>query len=581
MKINTFTKLNGLIKTQLLCLILLVPMLLSAQVEPLPMHSEPYSWDFGEVKTGKTIIKEHVVEIEDAQWLRIFFKDVNLGENSYVILTSLLDGAKQKLNAESMKHWKNSSAYFNGNQVKIEFFVLDKNASLEIDKLQVGDAKSEVDIKSQCGSVDNRVRSYDKAIGRIVPKGCTGWIIKNGLHVTAGHCVASNAEILEFNVPLSNSDKRIVHPDPEHQYVIDKSSWIKGAQDDWAVFKCYKNSKTNKSTLQAQGKSFDVIQKTSGLGTIRITGFGIDQGNRNQVQQTHTGTYKGIFGTQIRYDADTEGGNSGSPVIEESTGKAIGVHTNGGCSSLGYNNGTSAKLTEFWSAMNLENIGGDAPIGEKIYLRGNNGKYVSSENGYSPMICNRNSVQGWEQFTVVNAGNGKIALKGSNGKYVSSENGYSPMNCNRSSIQGWEKFTWVKINNSTVALKGSNGKYVSSEDGLVPMICSRSGVQGWEQFSWGTVESVGGESAEALSSVVENSLKVYPNPTNSGILFIEGKEDVAINVRLINLQGQVIQEFVFQGATTYTLDLPTRAKGVYILLIESSFGVEKHKVIIE
>lgn len=45
----------------------------------------------------------------------------------------------------------------------------------------------------------------------------------------------------------------------------------------------------------------------------------------------------------MQYVTDTTGGNSGSPVIWENTGQAVGIHTHGGCgSSGGQNSGTSS-----------------------------------------------------------------------------------------------------------------------------------------------------------------------------------------------------------------------------------------------
>jgi hypothetical protein len=55
------------------------------------------------------------------------------------------------------------------------------------------------------------------------------------------------------------------------------------------------------------------------------------------------------------------------------------------------------------------------------------------------MNCNRATAQGWGQFLVVDAGNGKVALQ-SVGQYVSSENGAQPMTCNRPTAQAWEEF---------------------------------------------------------------------------------------------------------------------------------------------
>ncbi len=122
-------------------------------------------------------------------------------------------------------------------------------------------------------------------------------------------------------------------------------------------------------------------------------------------------------------------------------------------------------------------------IGRTITLKGNNNQFVSGQNGENPVICNRPNAQAWEQFTVVDAGNGKVALRSMN-KYLSSENGNGPMTCNRPSIGDWEKFTWEVMPDGKVALRGNNGKYVSSENGVNPMTCQRDNPQAWETFTF-------------------------------------------------------------------------------------------------
>lgn len=122
------------------------------------------------------------------------------------------------------------------------------------------------------------------------------------------------------------------------------------------------------------------------------------------------------------------------------------------------------------------------PIGQSITLKGNNGDYVSSENGTMAMTCNRTTAQAWEHFTVVDAGNGLVALQGSNGDYVSSENGVNPITCNRVSYSAWEEFNWVSNADGSISLQGNNGDYVSSENGVNPMTCNRTTAQGWEEF---------------------------------------------------------------------------------------------------
>ena len=69
-------------------------------------------------------------------------------------------------------------------------------------------------------------------------------------------------------------------------------------------------------------------------------------------------------------------------------------------------------------------------------------KYVSSENGAaSGITCSKTSISDWEKFDWIVNANGTISLRGNNGRYISSENGQSVMKCNRTTIAGWETFT--------------------------------------------------------------------------------------------------------------------------------------------
>jgi beta-glucanase (GH16 family) len=122
------------------------------------------------------------------------------------------------------------------------------------------------------------------------------------------------------------------------------------------------------------------------------------------------------------------------------------------------------------------------PIGQSITLKGNNGDYVSSENGTQAMTCNRTTASTWEHFTVVDAGNGLVALQGNNGDYVSSENGVNPITCNRVSYSTWEEFTWISNADGSISLEGNNNCFVSSENGAQAMTCNRTVAQGWEEF---------------------------------------------------------------------------------------------------
>jgi hypothetical protein len=121
------------------------------------------------------------------------------------------------------------------------------------------------------------------------------------------------------------------------------------------------------------------------------------------------------------------------------------------------------------------------PIGQTITLKGFNNQYVSGENGTQAMWCNRPTAQAWEQFLVVDEGNGNVALQ-SMGKYVSSENGTQAITCNRTSVGAWEIFKWGTNADGTITLQGNNGKFVSSENGTQAMTCNRATASGWESF---------------------------------------------------------------------------------------------------
>lgn len=127
----------------------------------------------------------------------------------------------------------------------------------------------------------------------------------------------------------------------------------------------------------------------------------------------------------------------------------------------------------------------EAPeAGSVVSLKGNNGQYVSSENGRKAINCNRDSAREWEIFTLVDAGGDKVALRGNNGRYLSSEDGDEAMTCTRKRIGTEEKFTIRVIGKNRIALKGNNGRYISSENGRKSMTCNRTAARGWETFTW-------------------------------------------------------------------------------------------------
>ena len=336
------------------------------QTAPLQFYIQPFQFESGIYNGDGNVGSEYqeifvgTIELHPVPWLQLHFSETNLSNNSYLIIESLYDGYWQKLNIVSMSQWNNYSAYFNGSAVQLKLFIApeDNDVFFTVDEIIVGEWEAGDPIFSICGPTDDRELSNQPATGRLISPGCTGWIIPNGKIVSAGHCLtsASTSSVLQFNVPLSLPNGTLQHPPPEHQYALNVSTNVfvnGGVGNDWGVIEAYPNSNTNLLPIQAQGSYWNLAQDL-GPDSIRITGCGTTSpaNERNRVQQTHLGPNANSSGTTLRYRTDTTGGNSGSPVIDEATGLAIGVHSHGGCTSTGgNNNGTSFFNTAFWNAV--------------------------------------------------------------------------------------------------------------------------------------------------------------------------------------------------------------------------------------
>lgn len=137
-----------------------------------------------------------------------------------------------------------------------------------------------------------------------------------------------------------------------------------------------------------------------------------------------------------------------------------------------------------------------APIGQTIWLRAcTNQQYVSADqniNASVPLVANRASAQGWEQFQVKDGGSGQVALlANSNGKYVSADpNANGQLTASKTTVGDWERFQWVSQPDGMVSLLAkSTAKYVAADSNLanVPLVANRTATDCWEKFSWGAV----------------------------------------------------------------------------------------------
>ncbi|ORZ40709.1 hypothetical protein BCR44DRAFT_1423641 [Catenaria anguillulae PL171] len=273
-----------------------------------------------------------------------------------VKITNQADQSVQYFNAVTLKQWSFNSAFFNGGKLTLELLAdptlpADQTPSVVVTSVKINsDDSDNTDTislpppNSQCNANDERRPSSD-----------TRWTINDpsnsGCQLTAGHCFDDadlTEQVLQFNVPTNivlrskHGDRFPVarHPPADQQFAIDVDS-------DWGYFGVHPNPNTGKRPREqfanqafdlapvdpATGLLKDGVVKVGDQATIRGFGAVYDEARMelSQVQQTHTGTvYKLADAYHVDHRADTEGGNSGSPIIL-ANGQALGIHTNGGC----------------------------------------------------------------------------------------------------------------------------------------------------------------------------------------------------------------------------------------------------------
>ncbi|HEU4728478.1 MAG TPA: family 16 glycosylhydrolase [Kofleriaceae bacterium] len=134
--------------------------------------------------------------------------------------------------------------------------------------------------------------------------------------------------------------------------------------------------------------------------------------------------------------------------------------------------------------------GAITPPGETDSLRASaNGTFVSAENaGASPLVANRTAVGTWEQFRVIDHGDGTISLQSVvNNSYVTADlNNGTRLIASRATIGTAEKFRRITQGNGTVALQAlANNLYVSADLNIGNvLVANRATPSTWEQFTF-------------------------------------------------------------------------------------------------
>ena len=340
----------------LVAAVLLPAFPLFAQAEPARFTNRAVDLDSGYLTNAGAQAQElavGTVRVAQAAWLRLHFAQTNLPAGTRLRLQAQRDQAVQWFDAGSLADYRDGSAYFNGDAVEVRVILPARTTGCRVrvvsadcgEPAQIGIGPSSI-----CGPTDDRQLSSDPRQGRQFPTGCSSWLVNEFTVLTAGHCTGTTVQQIHFNVPLSNSSGGTILPPPEDQYPYDLATQQRlsgGVGQDWTVVTTVRNSNTRMYPGQRQGAWYELgaVPGSPTGQNIRITGYGTVSApvspTWNQVQKTHLGpmvAQSATYPTAIGYVTDSTGGNSGSPIIHENTGKAIGIHTHGGCSSTGGNN---------------------------------------------------------------------------------------------------------------------------------------------------------------------------------------------------------------------------------------------------
>ena len=347
------------------CVLWLAPLsaLAAAQEEldaPPPSIDVALSHDTGPVAntTGTPqVVISFPVNVHGSPWMRLHFSEIELagdpalGTASILRLTSTNDAEVQELDSRGVRQWSKSSAYFNGDTVLVEVLALPGTGAnrLVLEHVTAGLAP-QGGVDAACGT-DVRIASLDGRGGRLMPAGCTAWMISDckTCFLSAGHCVGSNM-VVQFNVPLSTSGGGLVNPPVEDQFPVDGASLQfqnAGVGFDWAYFGGMTNN-LGETPLQHQLARWgtSATPPFNNQHVIRVTGYGVDVGAANQTQQTITGLWTNLSANFLNFSTYVEGGNSGSPAIHEPTGTAIGIVTHTSCLNSTTQQNYGTRLTQ-------------------------------------------------------------------------------------------------------------------------------------------------------------------------------------------------------------------------------------------
>lgn len=323
-----------------------------------------------------TPVFEHIVHFSGAAWLRLYFEDADLSGDSFIRVTSMLDGETQELNAAELAMWENTSAYFNGDLLRLELIAarhtVGNRFAIRNIAFESQDAKEGAELRGasdQCGicGPDDRKPAAENWACRLMPAGCSAAVYtSNSCLLSAGHCVHENL-VAQFNVPPSFWNCNTAQPAVADQFPITSVQLQNdGVGADWAVLRTGTNSRGQRP-FQRYGQLRRIIPAPVNVGAFcTIWGYGVDMTcTRSQTQQFSPGVITAQLRNSYQLNADLRSGSSGSALVSEGRVIAVVTHCQVNCP----NHGTRVDQPDFAVAREslcpacLADIDGDGVTG--------------------------------------------------------------------------------------------------------------------------------------------------------------------------------------------------------------------------
>ena len=182
-----------------------------------------------------------------------------------------------------------------------------------------------------------------------------------------------------------------------------------------------------------------------------------------------------------------------------------------------------------------------------------------------PLVCNREDMGAWEEFTFSNSryDNETTILWKGVANWANVQAGHraqmsTSTNSNLSLVNFHWRFNWYSRGTKCTITSIKNGRYVSHENGTKQMTCNRTKAKPWERFQLFERNS---KTRHFPQADEEAAVTVYPNPA-ANYLQLEGVA-VEDELEVYNVQGQRLM----QARGVASLDLAPLASGMYFLKV--------------